>query len=280
MGKFDGVLIATDFDNTLIFTEDCLRRGLPIPPLSEKNRQAIEAFTAQGGRFAISTGRALAAFSPIAPMLPISAPCVVCNGAAIYDWNSQKYLEFSLLDETAKERAQVVLDTFPAVALEAYHINNVVHTVHPNAYSRKHEHLTKVGADERACMADVPLPLGKLLFEEKRSVLEDVVRFMEEKGWAGDYELTFSSDVLLEMTRKGANKGGMVLRLAELLGVDRKDLYCVGDESNDITMLTVAAQGFAPANCSEAVRASGATIVSDARHSALADVIAILDRKY
>ena len=82
------------------------------------------------------------------------------------------------------------------------------------------------------------------------------------------------------MTRKGANKGGMVLRLAELLGVDRKDLYCVGDESNDITMLTVAAQGFAPANCSEAVRASGATIVSDARHSALADVIAILDRKY
>jgi len=45
-------------------------------------------------------------------------------------------------------------------------------------------------------------------------------------------------------------------------------------------MLSAAARGFAPANCVEAVRQSGATIVSDARYSAVADVIAILDRTY
>ena len=33
MGKFDGVLLASDFDNTLLYTEDALRTGGPVPPL-------------------------------------------------------------------------------------------------------------------------------------------------------------------------------------------------------------------------------------------------------
>ena len=40
MGIFDGVLLASDFDNTLIYTEDALRTGTPVPPLSERNRAA------------------------------------------------------------------------------------------------------------------------------------------------------------------------------------------------------------------------------------------------
>lgn len=33
MGKFTGVLLASDFDNTLIYTEEALRSGVPVPPL-------------------------------------------------------------------------------------------------------------------------------------------------------------------------------------------------------------------------------------------------------
>lgn len=63
MGIFDGVLLASDFDNTLIYTEEALRSGAPVPELSEGNRTALERFMAQGGRFTVSTGRALAAFA-------------------------------------------------------------------------------------------------------------------------------------------------------------------------------------------------------------------------
>ena len=42
MGRFDGVLLASDFDNTLIYTEDALRSGAPVPPLSARNREALE----------------------------------------------------------------------------------------------------------------------------------------------------------------------------------------------------------------------------------------------
>ena len=103
---------------------------------------------------------------------------------------------------------------------------------------------------------------------------------MAAQGWDGDYELIFSGQTLLEMTAKGANKGGMLRRLADHLGIAMEHVYCAGDEANDISMLTAAAEGFAPANCVQAVRDCGATIVADARESALADIVRRLAEKY
>ena len=228
---------------------------------------------AQGGRFAISTGRALAAFLKYAELVPMNAPGVVCNGAALYDFETGEYLETSLLDQSALERGQAVLDRFPAAAVEAYHIGNVIHAVHPNAFTRRHQHLTRVAVTEAPSLLSVPLPLGKLLFEAERDTLEKIVAFLRERGWAGDYELIFSGQTLLEMTVKGANKGGMVRRLAGRLGISMEHVY-------DVSMLTAAREGFAPANCVPPVRDCGATIVRDAREGALADVVEILDRRY
>ena len=280
MGKFTGVLLASDFDNTLLYTEDALRTGAPVPPLPERNREALESFMAQGGRFAIATGRALAAFLRHAENVPMNAPGVVCNGAAIYDFARGEYLENAMLDASARERGQAVLDRFPDVAVEAYHIDNVIHVVRPNAISRQHEHMTHVALTEAPSLLDVPLPLGKLLFEAEHETLEQVLAFLRDRGWAEDYELIFSVSHLLEMTTRGANKGGMVRRLADRLGISMDHVYCAGDEANDLSMLSAAAEGFAPANASAAVRESGATVVCHARDGAIADVIEILDRKY
>ena len=280
MGRFTGVLLASDFDNTLIYTEEALRSGVPVPPLSEKNRAALAYFMAEGGRFAIATGRALAAFMKYADKVPMNAPGVVCNGAALYDFSTGEYLETAMLDGDVRQRGQAVLDRFPAMAVEAYHMDNVIYAVHPNEITRQHEHLTKVGVTEAPSLLDVPLPLGKLLFEAEHGTLEEVRAFLDEQGWSGGYELIYSGKTLLEMTVKGANKGGMVRRLAERLGISMEHVYCAGDEANDISMLTAAAEGFAPANCVPAVRESGATIVADARDSALADVVAHLEGKY
>ena len=49
MGKFDGVLLASDFDNTLLYTEDALRTGGPVPPLPERHREAILEYLAGAG---------------------------------------------------------------------------------------------------------------------------------------------------------------------------------------------------------------------------------------
>ena len=280
MGKFTGVLLASDFDNTLIHTEPALRSGAPIPPLSVRNREALEYFMAEGGRFAVATGRALAAFMRYADVVPMNAPGIVCNGAALYDFAQEAYLETAMLEGEVRERGQAVLDRFPDAAVEAYHVENVIHAVRPNEITRNHEHLTKVAVTEIPSLLDAPLPLGKLLFEAEHGTLEQVLLFLEEQGWREDYELIFSMPTLLEMTAKGANKGAMVRRLAERLGISMEHVYCVGDEANDLSMLKAAAEGFAPANCNAVVRESGVTLVAHCADDALAEVISILDKRY
>ena len=280
MGRFDGVLLASDFDNTLVYTAEALRTDSPVPPLAEENRSALEYFMAEGGKFAVATGRALTAFRRYAKTIPMNAPGVVCNGAALYDFAREEYLDFAMLEGNVRQRGQAVLDAFPQVAVEAYHIDNVIHAVHPNHYTRQHEHITKVAVTEAPSLLDVPLPLGKLLFEAENPSLMQIMAIMRENGWDKDYELVCSTTYLLEVTAKGATKGGMVQRLAKRLGISMEHVYCAGDESNDISMLTVAKEGFAPANCTEAVRACGATIVADAEHDALAEIIDILDKRY
>ena len=68
MQKFDHVLLASDFDNTLVYTQSALDNGTDIPPMCPRNREALDYFIQNGGLFAISTGRALPAFMDSDPV--------------------------------------------------------------------------------------------------------------------------------------------------------------------------------------------------------------------
>ena len=280
MGRFDGVLLTSDFDNTLIYTEHALRTGGTVPALSEENRAALEYFMAEGGKFAIATGRALAAFIKYADQVPMNAPAVLYNGAALYDFEAKAYLETDYLNEAAPARMQEALDRFPEVGVEAYNDALDIPTVQPNDCTRRHQHMAHTGVEEFAKVTDIPTPIGKMLLEGQREELEKAKAYLDAQPWRGEYEIFFSGATLVEVTAKGSNKGNMVGRLAQRLGISMDHVYCVGDETNDISMLTVAKEGFAPANCAQAVKDAGATIVADKNHDALADVIAILDKYY
>lgn len=280
MGKFDGVLLASDFDNTILNTERPRRTGCPIPPISPRTLDALRYFMENGGHFAVSTGRALPAFRLFADQIPMNAPAVVCNGAALYNLQTETYLDALLLPDAIRPQGQAVLDRFPSAAVEAYHLDNVIHAVRPNEYTRQHQHVTHAGTQELPTLTDVPLPLVKIMFEDSHEALLPLEHWVRQQAWAADYEVFFSDKTLLEVTLRGANKGAMVQRLAQRLGILPEHVYCAGDERNDLSMLAVAAEGFAPANCADAVRQSGATIVADCDHDTLAEIIAILDRRY
>ncbi|MFQ9916867.1 MAG: HAD family hydrolase [Flavonifractor plautii] len=98
--------------------------------------------------------------------------------------------------------------------------------------------------------------------------------------WGEHYEVIFSNRVLLELTRKGSSKGGMVQYLARRLGIDAQHIYCVGDNQNDIPMLAVSAIPFAPANCAPEVKQWGARILGACEESCVAQIVDILDHIY
>ena len=98
--------------------------------------------------------------------------------------------------------------------------------------------------------------------------------------WGDLYEVTFSNPVLLEVTAKGANKGTSVQRLAQHLGVQGENLYCVGNGLNDLPMLEVAAVPFAPADCYAELKDWGAVILPPSSEHCIASLIEHLEARY
>lgn len=72
MLKFNKVLLASDFDNTLVYTQGALERGEDIPPMSARNREAVEYFIQNGGYFRSPP----AARCPPLPATPRTCPAM------------------------------------------------------------------------------------------------------------------------------------------------------------------------------------------------------------
>ena len=281
MGKFTGLLLASDYDNTLTYTEEALRLCQPMPPVPDANQEAIRYFMSEGGIFSVATGRAKPAFERVAADVPMNGPTILFNGAAIYDFPTGKYLCEAFLPDEAKDCIQQVIGALPFSAVELYHDNNDIHALQPNDVTRRHLHITHSPTVFVDSMTEVPSPISKALFSTEPENQPALLDFLRAQPWYDRYEIVASSSSLVELTAKGANKGGMVRRLAELLGVRQENVCCVGDHANDIPMLEYAGMAFAPENAIPAVhRVPGIHILPDCRENAMAAMIEILDRRY
>lgn len=281
MGKFTGLLLASDYDNTLTYTEEALRLCRPMPPVSKANQAAICYFVAEGGIFSVATGRAKPAFEAVADGVPMNGPTVLFNGAAIYDFSTGKYLCEAFLPETARAHIAQTIRELPFAAVELYHDNNDIHALQPNDVTRRHLHVTHSPTVIVDSMEQVPSPISKALFSTEPAHQAALLDYLRGQGWYGDYEIVASSESLVELTARGANKGGMVRRLAALLHIPQANVACVGDHANDISMLTWAGMAFAPANALPEVRALPCVrTLPDCREDAIAALIAVLDEKF
>ena len=110
MGKFTGVLLASDFDDTLV-GDSCV--------LSPANRAALERFTGEGGIFTVSTGRAKRTFAPYAHTVPINAPVILSNGAMLYDFAADRVVVDLPLPETAADDLTALSDEMPELGMSA-----------------------------------------------------------------------------------------------------------------------------------------------------------------
>ena len=270
MGKFDGVLLYSDYDDTLYNSAHTV---------SPENHAAIRYFQENGGRFSVATGRAHRTFTPQIALehLSLNAPVVLSNGAALYDYDADRYLMRTVLDADAPARFAELFRPFPDLALEAYHDDDI-YVYNPNLVTT--EHLKRVGGRQTPCaIPDMPTPWTKVILEQDEPYLKEVQARLLQR-WGDSYEAIFSNPYLLEVTAKGSHKGAAVAKAAELLGVSRENLYCIGDNQNDIPMLALSAIPFAPSNCSQPVKDWGARLLGSCDDHAVAQAIEILDSIY
>ena len=82
MGRYSNMLMVSDFDRTLTDYDHKIPKA---------NIDAINYFISEGGLFTVGTGRARNTFLPKVGTVPLNAPCIVSNGAEIYDYQKMRY---------------------------------------------------------------------------------------------------------------------------------------------------------------------------------------------
>lgn len=268
MGKFDHVLLVSDFDDTLTNSAGWV---------SEGNIEALKYFTENGGTFTVNTGRAIPAFRNRLPDVPVNAPVILSNGALIYDYGKEELLYESLMPDTVRDDCIRLAEDNPFIGFEAYNGDDIyVHN--PNLAT--HGHLTKVRLGYTQCpIENMPLPWTKVILEQTHENLLIVERYIRDR-LADRYEAVFSNPYLLEMTAKGCNKGSTMLRLADMMGFSPEHIYASGDNMNDLAMLKAAKVGFAPEGCDGHLGDYGARLVSSKDSDPIKDVVAYLDGIY
>ena len=259
--KLSDVLFATDMDDTLLDSEK---------QISEENRTEIAAFQKAGGKFVIATGRSVPATRPYIEELHIQYPCILYNGAAIYDFAAERFLWTASLPLQAREYFKEIMDAFPEVGAEILKDSRiyVVRTNEHVAWHLKTEHLEydEVTADE---IAD---GWFKILFVMEPEIQNKVWTFMQKKQYEG-VSFVKSSEIYLEMMPVGISKGSALMQLADLLGTERENTVGIGDYNNDIELIQNAALGFTVENAPEEIKQLADRVTADCNQSAVAEAL-------
>ncbi len=267
MGRFDGILLVTDLDGTL------LRHDKSV---SAENLAAIERFKAEGGHFAFVTGRvpqgALAVYEQVSP----NAPCGCANGGCVYDFTTREVLWSRELPSEALQIVEEVESVFPAVGIE-------LGTSEKIYFHRKNAAIEQQCIDEQLpnllCRyRELDKTVVKVLFAESdEAELQRFMAWMTAHPLAHHFTMFRSDKHYFEMLPKGACKGDLVERLSEILGVPTAKIIAVGDNENDVSMLKVAGVGVAVANAYASAKAAADVITVSNEEHAIAQVISDLE---
>jgi len=264
MGKFTGILLASDMDDTYLTRGTTVGRG---------NVQAIEAFMAEGGLFTVATGRSLQGFATIEPLTVYNTPCVLFNGSYVYDYKTKQILRETPLTGSYRRDCQAITDAFGGQSIEI-HTLDTTYVHRPNEINEKHFQALQINAMETKSLDDIPNPWLKALFADEHETLI-VIQQHVRQHYNDKYDCIFSHKYLLELQDKQASKGCQVAWLAEHLNAHT--VYTAGDGENDLSMAE-RFPFFAPSNATQAAKNAATKIFCDVEEGAITEIIAHIEK--
>lgn len=250
MADFSSKIIVSDFDGTLYGSDS------KIP---ERNIEAIKRFTANGGKFAVATGRVdfvLASTSPEIKEL-VNAPSIMANGSFLYDYRTDKRMYEIFLDkEKLRQLFKFTHEMFPEAGIRCIRGRKYVT---PNLndeirYQMEHGYMENVTVyDLDTIPVDGISKVAICMAAEKTDKLRKAV----SEVFSDRYTFVKSSPTILEVLDKKASKGNMLdilRRHYEEQGI-KLTVYAVGDYENDMEMLSRSDVPCCPSNSLDCVKA-------------------------
>ncbi len=250
--RYDGCLICTDMDGTLLTTDK---------HLSRENADAIKYFQEQGGLFTVATGRYWDFVEDYKDVFVPNTLVISLNGCAISEYGTRKIVRCTTMDKSCFNDAEYIFNSCPQLTMLLVNTTNGFEAVKPTNLGR----LSELEINERNViykMTYMCLP-GHTLNGQTRDFFAGFSkdRYNCEQSWPGG----------MEYYPLEGGKHNAVMWLKRHTGSDK--LVCVGDFENDIGMLSVADTGVAVANALDSVKAAADYVTVSNDESAIARVI-------
>ena len=269
MKKFEGCLLLTDVDNTLV------ANGYINPNTIEK----IKYFTDNGGKFTLATGRTFGGTTHVISQGFVNAPVLCCNGGTIFDFEKGEAIYRKNLLPSDKERVVEILDRFSNVSAEVQDGDDV-YLVNDGEAMRWHLEYENIPLKLEKAKNLLGIPWHKAIFgsrdmnklkeieEYAKTVTFDNVRVLYTSSGLGVEYLEFHP---MESTK---SQGAEVLK--NILGCTK--LYTIGDYYNDIDMLESGDVSACVIDAPDDVKKVSDYIVCSARDGAVGEFIDIIER--
>jgi len=267
MGIFKNHLLVSDIDGTL------LENGL-IP---KRNIEAIDYFTKESGKFSIASGRSIEAVRPIYKMSHCNAPGVTCNGAIIFDFDSDNAVWQTELTEAAKQIIEPIMNKFPSVGVEV-HSGKKLYIVRNSREIEDHIAYEKI-TSENIDLADAKKLLWtkSILMTSDAETMKELQEFADSLLPNSEYFVR-TGNPYYELTSIKANKAKGIEHLKDYLGKGYT-VCAIGDYYNDIDMLKYADIACCVEDSPSEVKAVSDYVSCKCSDAAVADFIEYLANK-
>ena len=256
MCKFDGVLLATDFDGTLYYDGK----------ISDENLRAIKYFTDNGGKFTVCSGRYYEFLKKFSSMFDINTYTISYNGAYIIDAKNNEVLHSGFCDGYLFDIIDYLLENGLPYQYISFYTNDLTEPVSYSVEDYKNSKYDLMKKNIYKILLRSDSPENSLIGVSKINEF-DLKDYIAVRSW----------DISLEIMKRENAKGAAIRRVADKLG--SRLVVAVGDYENDIEMIKAADVGYAVENACDALKAVADRITCHANNSAIAKVIEEIERQ-
>jgi len=234
-------LIALDIDGTLLDS----RWHLP-----EANRAAIAEATRRGIEVALVTGRRYDFAMPVARKLDSPLTMIVNNGALIRSKEGRTHLRHLLPKQTAAQVLHLTTEwrEGAAVIFDRERENQLMlETLDPDdslryAYYSRNLEFISLAKPLESCLTEDPI---QVMLSGRIEAMREAEARLRGASFAREFRLALTSYeskdfAMIDVIPAGCSKGSSLAEWAALRGFTREEVMAIGDNHNDLEMLTFA----------------------------------------
>lgn len=253
MGRFDGILILSDWDGTLCYQRQVHPRAI----------KAIEYFRENGGYFTVASGRGSEYIKSCEHIFKPDDIVISNNGSVIRSIKTGEAIRALKICKESIELVDRLMDSglFSEVTFKSEGKTTQVFREQYNDYRAESKE---------------PADYGYMLTANTEDDLSRALELLDEIPHS-EMKIMKSWSRGIEIVHKSSGKGEAALALKKHLNARR--LITVGDYDNDVDMLRVADISFAMGNGTDTAKECATHVIGCVTEGGVADIIEYLENE-